>query len=65
MKMYPREKCLIQASICREKSRADPARANYWIDRAIVWHRRAIQAGRGQAVTYVIHDGRMIPKPLQ
>jgi hypothetical protein len=60
--MYQREDCLIHASICREKAQADPARSNYWIDRAIGWHRRA-QASSGKAVTYEVHDGRMISKP--
>ena len=36
--MYRREKCLVHASICREKAQADPARSDHWIDRAIVWH---------------------------
>jgi hypothetical protein len=61
--MYQREQCLAQASICREKAQADPARSDYWIDRAIVWHRRAVQTSHGKAVTYEIHDGHMIPKP--
>jgi hypothetical protein len=61
--MYQREQCLAQASICREKAQADPARSDYWIDRAIVWHRRAVQTSLRKAVTYEIHDGRMIPKP--
>jgi hypothetical protein len=60
--MYEREMCLVHASICREKAQADPARSDHWIDRAITWHQRAIQA-RGKVVTYEIHDGRMIPKP--
>jgi hypothetical protein len=60
--MYQRDECLVQASICREKAQADPARSDYWIDRAIVWLlRRAIQAGRGKAV----HDGRTITRALK
>jgi hypothetical protein len=52
--MYRREECLVQASICREKAKADPARYDYWIDQAIVWLQRAIQASRGNAVTHAI-----------
>jgi hypothetical protein len=60
--MHQREECLIQASACRDKAQADPASAKYWIDRAIVWHRRAVQASGGKAVTYEVHNGRMISK---
>ena len=63
--MYQREKCLVEASICREKSRDDPARSDYWIDRAIVWHRRAAQISRSKAVTCEIHGGRLISKPAK
>lgn len=59
---YQREKCLVHGSICREKAQADPARSDYWIDRAIVWHQRAAQARHGNAATHEIHDGHMIPK---
>jgi hypothetical protein len=60
--MYQREECLAQASMCREKARADPVRNDYWIDQAIVWLQRAMQSSRANAVPYEIHDGRMIPK---
>jgi hypothetical protein len=49
--MYQREQCLVQASICRAKAQADPARYDYWIDEAIVWHQRAIGARHNNAVT--------------
>jgi hypothetical protein len=52
--MYRREESLVQASICREKARADPAHHDYWIDQAVVWLQRAIQASRGNAVTHPI-----------
>jgi hypothetical protein len=48
--------------MCREKAQADPVRNDYWIDRAIVWHQRAIQSSRANPVTDGIHAGRMIPK---
>jgi hypothetical protein len=60
--MYQRDECIAQASICREQAKADPVRYDHWIDQATVWHQRAIQARHGKAVTYDIHDGRMIPK---
>jgi hypothetical protein len=60
--MYQREECLVQASICREKAQADPARYDYWIDRAVVWLQRAAEARHKNAVTHEIHAGRMIPK---
>jgi hypothetical protein len=63
--MYQRDECIAQASICREKAQVDPARCDYWIDQAVVWLQRAIQARRGKAVTYDIRDGRMIPKPAK
>ena len=58
--MYERAKCLVHASICREKAQADPARSDHWIDRAITWHQRAAQARHGSAVTREIHEGRLI-----
>jgi hypothetical protein len=61
--VYHREKCLAEASICREKSRADPARSDYWIDRAVIWHQRAALASHANALTHEIHDGPLISKP--
>jgi hypothetical protein len=60
--MYQRDECLVQASFCREKAQADPVRYDHWIDQAVVWLQRAIQARRGEAVTYDIREGRMIPR---
>jgi hypothetical protein len=62
--MYRREECLVQASICREKAKADPARYDYWIDRAIVWLQRAIQASRGNGVAHATpeHDSEASAK---
>jgi len=62
--MYQREECMAQASICRQKAQADPEQYDYWIDEAIVWLQRAISTGHKKAVTYEIHDGRMIPKQV-
>jgi hypothetical protein len=63
--MYQRDECIAQASICREKARADPARYDHWIDQSVVWLQRAVQARRGKAVTYDIREGRMIPRSVQ
>jgi hypothetical protein len=63
--MYRREECLIHASICRDKAQAYPARSDHWIDRAITWHQRAVQAGRRNAVSHKIDDGRLIATPAE
>ena len=55
--MYRRDECIAQASTCREKAQADPARYDYWIDQAVVWLQRAIQARHGKAVTADVRDG--------
>jgi hypothetical protein len=54
--MYQRQECIAQASICREKAQADPARHDYWIDEAIAWHQRAIRARRENVVTREVYD---------
>jgi hypothetical protein len=63
--MYQREDCLIRASLCREKAQAHPERSDYWTERAVVWHQRAVHANDGKAITYQIHNGRMIAKSTQ
>ncbi len=55
--IYRREECLAQASICREKAHADPARHDYWIDEAIFWLQRAIGPGREIALARELHHG--------
>jgi hypothetical protein len=62
--MYKREECIAQASICRERAQGDPACHDYWIDEAIAWHQRAIDARRENVVTQEIHDRRMVPKQV-
>ena len=54
--MYQRQECIAQASACRENAQADPGRHDYWIDEAVVWHQRAIEARRGVAVTREIPE---------
>jgi hypothetical protein len=56
-----RDACLKIAADWRERAKADPARAEYWNDEAIIWLQRAIETGR--AITHEVRDGRMIPKP--
>jgi hypothetical protein len=58
-----RDAHLKNAANCREKAKTDPAHADDWTDEAIIWLRRAIEAGRDTAITYELRDGRMIPKP--
>lgn len=60
--MYPRQECIKQASVCREKARADPDRYDYWIDEAVAWHQRAIETGGNVAATHEVRDGQMIAK---
>jgi hypothetical protein len=47
--MYQRDECIAQASICRKKALADPAHYDHWIDQAVVWLQRALQARRGKS----------------
>jgi hypothetical protein len=63
--MYHRQRCLVQAAICREKAQADPAQYDHWIDEAIVWLQRAVYTGQKSAVTYEVQDERMIPNQLR
>ena len=49
--MVQRQECIAQASLCRAKAQADPARYDFWIDEAVAWHQRAIQPGRDFAVS--------------
>ena len=60
--MYRRNECIAKASTCRENAHGDPTRHDYWIDEAIVWHQRAIDARREYVATHEVHDGRVIPK---
>jgi hypothetical protein len=60
--MYQRQECIAQASTCRKNAQGDPAHHDYWIDEAIAWHRRAIEARHENAVTHEIHGGRRVPE---
>jgi len=46
-----RTACLKQADAFREKAIADPAHHDEWIDEAIKWLERAMEASRRVAVT--------------
>ncbi|WGD56283.1 hypothetical protein QA641_21730 [Bradyrhizobium sp. CB1650] len=49
--MDRRTACLNQANAFREKAIADPAHHDQWIDEAIKWLERAMEASRRVAVT--------------
>ncbi|MEZ2142087.1 MULTISPECIES: hypothetical protein [Bradyrhizobium] len=49
--MDRRTACLKQADAFREKAIADPAHHDEWIDEAIKWLERAMEASRRVAVT--------------
>ncbi|GLR84936.1 hypothetical protein [Bradyrhizobium iriomotense] len=49
--MDRRTACLNQANAFREKALADPEHHDQWIDEAIKWLERAMEASRRVAVT--------------
>ncbi len=52
--------CIAQASVCREKARAEPERQEYWIDESIRWLERAIERSGDIAMSYEVKDGRLV-----
>jgi hypothetical protein len=58
-----RDACLQKAAECREKAKADSARAEYWNDQATMWLQRAGKSPGDRAITHEVRDGRMVPKP--
>ncbi|RZN08068.1 hypothetical protein CWO91_24335 [Bradyrhizobium genosp. SA-3] len=54
--MDRRTACLKQADAFREKAIADPAHHDEWIDEAIKWLERAMEASRRVAVTIEAKD---------
>ncbi len=52
--------CIAQASVCREKARAEPERQEYWIDESIRWLERTIERSCDIAMSYEVKDGRLI-----
>ncbi|MCP3470315.1 hypothetical protein NLM33_08265 [Bradyrhizobium sp. CCGUVB1N3] len=59
--MDHRTACLNQANAFREKALADPERHDQWIDEAIKWLERAMEASRRVSVTVEAGDGHSIP----
>jgi len=58
-----RSACLHQANAFREKAIADPEHQDQWVDEAIKWLERAMEAGRRAAITVKSEDGRRSPEP--
>ena len=61
--MDRRTACLHQADAFRERAIADPEHHDEWIDEAIKWLERAMEAGRRAAVTVEPADFRAIVPP--
>jgi hypothetical protein len=58
-----RTACLHQADAFREKALADPEHHDQWIDEAIKWLERAMEAGRRAAITVEAYDGSHVQDP--
>jgi hypothetical protein len=58
-----RTACLHQADAFREKALADPEHHDQWIDEAIKWLERAMEASCRAAVTIEARNGSDIPEP--
>ncbi|MCP3389338.1 hypothetical protein NLM27_11195 [Bradyrhizobium sp. CCGB12] len=61
--MDRRTACLHQADAFRERAIADPEHHDEWIDEAIKWLERAMEAGRRAAVTVEPADLCAISQP--
>jgi hypothetical protein len=59
-----RTACLSQADAFREKAIADPEHHDQWIDEAIKWLERAMEAGRRVAVTVDVRDDGLVPEEI-
>ena len=59
-----RTACLNQANAFREKAIADPERHDQWIDEAVEWLERAMEAGRRVAVTAEVGDDGAVPEEI-
>ena len=60
-----RTACLRQADAFREKALADPEHHDQWIDEAIKWLERAMEAGRRAAITVEAGDGSLVAEPTR
>ena len=63
--MDRRTACLQQADAFREKALADPEHHDQWIDEAIQWLERAMEASRRAAVTVDADNGSHVPEPTR
>jgi hypothetical protein len=54
--------CLNQAHKFREMAIADPEHHDEWIDEAIKWLERALEASSPVAVTFEVRDGCLVAK---
>lgn len=61
--MDRRTACLHQADAFREKALADPEHHDQWIDEAIKWLERAMEAGRCAIVTVEADPTCDVPEP--
>ncbi|MCK1733279.1 hypothetical protein IVA79_04740 [Bradyrhizobium sp. 138] len=62
--MDRRTACLHQADAFREKALADPEHHDQWIDEAIKWLERAMEAGRRAAITVEADDGSNVAETI-
>jgi hypothetical protein len=60
-----RTACLHQANAFREKALADPEHHDEWIDEAIRWLERAMEASCRAIVTVEADEGRHAPEPTR
>lgn len=61
--MDRRTACLHQANAFREKAIADPEHHDQWIDEAIKWLERAMEASCHAVITVAADDGSDVPEP--
>ena len=63
--MDRRTACLHQANAFREKALADPEHHDQWIDEAIKWLERAMEASCRAAITVDADNGSHVPEPAR
>ncbi len=62
--MDRRTACLHQANAFREKALADPEHHDQWIDEAIKWLERAMEASCRAVITVPADDGGGVAEPV-
>lgn len=63
--MDRRTACLHQANAFREKALADPEHHDQWIDEAIKWLERAMEASCHAVITVEADDLSHVPEPAR